>query len=173
VLGRLGRVQAACLSCRNAICAPMYTEHELLGRVLLFHCTMGFPAATFDWRDYVGRRARTEASRPVAWFIPDEAVQRVASEVLEAGLFVPASTVSQWFRKKQPSSCVRVRWTGFKLKARPLTSQTFALDPFEARVTKEESAVRLALEAQRLGVRWDDLAVRQGKVGLRHKDLAQ
>lgn len=156
-------VRTARLCCRNAICAPMYTEQELLGRVLLFHCITGRPVATFDWRVYIGRRARLQSSRASVWFVPDESVQRVAREVLEAGLFVAAPATAQWFRD-QPNSGACLRWTGFKLQPRSHTTYTFVLSPFEVRVTKAESAVRLALEAQQLGVCWDTLAAKKATV---------
>jgi hypothetical protein len=129
----------------------------MLGQLMLYHLHLGRSAASFSWSAYLGERCRLESPRQVAWFVPEDSTCAIAADVVQFGVFREVTA-----RKRitgADTSVVAKRWTAIQLQ-RVECSTELVLAPFDARVTKEESAVRLALEAQRLGVTWDSLAAR-------------
>ncbi len=134
----------------------MYTTEEALGRLLLLHCEQGKPIHSFDWRDYVAQRS---AGLRVAqqWFVPDAAVHKIAEDIVQHAAFI--HVVVQEKSHKRGSAALE--WSGYQLQKGEGRAPSMLLAPFEPRLTKEESAVRLALEASRFRIRWDFLANRK------------
>lgn len=145
---------------RRVICGSLYTAHEGFSRLLMIHAGQGGDIASFNWRDYVGARKGASLQPEHTWYVPTPQVSAVAKQILEQGAFDKVTVNNRGMRKESRGSVVRAqRWTGFRLrKAAGNRDKLVALAPFEVRASREESAMRLAIEADASGRSWRQLA---------------
>ncbi len=146
--------------CRRVTCSSLYTAHEGFGRLMMIHASHGGQAATFEWRRYAAERVGRGRQPVDSWYAPPAAVQLVAQDVLARGLFEKVTLKNRGNREGSRRSVVRSsRWTGYRVQKVAGTRHKLSLAPFDARVSREESALRLALEADVSGKAWYRLAV--------------
>jgi hypothetical protein len=146
------------------VCASVYTAEEAFGRLLLFHCSIHSVAdahVSFDWRSYVLAKQAGDELDGTSAFTPDAEVLKVYTEVLTHGLFVKVVVRNLVVRGSRDGRVTADRWRGYQLQKACGSFSDFVLAPFEARVTREECALRLALESCRHRVRWDFFAARE------------
>ena len=96
------------------------------------------------------------AGLPQQWFAPGPEVRTLADEITRHAVYVEVVVAE----KAHKRGAVALHWTGYQLLKGECRVASMLLAPFEPRVSREESALRLALEAQRFRVRWDFLAAR-------------
>lgn len=131
---------------------------------MMIHASQGGEAASFDWRRYSAERV-SRGRQPVdSWFTPTASVQRAVDDILARGVFEKVTIKNRGLREGSRGSVVRAkRWTGYRLQKAATTRHKLSLAPFDVRVSREESAVRLAVEADETGKPWYRLAaVRSG-----------
>ncbi len=100
-----------------------------------------------------------------ALFAPDSVVAAVAADIVEHAVFEQATALNRWRRPSRAFAVAGRAWLGIRLRKGGCKVADLVLDPFAVRLTREESALRLALEATHLRVRWDFIAVRVPSAG--------
>lgn len=158
---------------RRYVCRWVYSSAEAFARIMVQHAILGGDPSSFNWCEYATRMKRTAKSP--TWFQLEPSMQMVVDDILQFASFDQVA-VSGYPTNQRRTSIIARRvgaplWMAFKLQHGLVRPKQFMLAPFEARGSREESAVRLALEAQRLRVPWDALAVR--KVQDSEKDADQ
>jgi hypothetical protein len=136
----------ASLLCRGKICVAKYTAEEAFAKVVFMHLMTGLPPDKFGWRSFVKASAvpARGATRAAEFFAPSEAQLRLAAHIVAEATFV----------KRQGSLC-GWPYVGYQLQPKPGARKgEFALKPFDLRFTKEESALRLALEVSGSHLSW-------------------
>ena len=145
---------------RRVICGSLYTAHEGFYRLLMIHAGHGGDASTFDWCQYATAQKGAGGQRAHAWYRPSREVEVVAQQILERAAFDKVTVKNRGMRNESRWSVIRShRWTGYRLrKSGSNPDKLPALAPFEVRVSREESALRLAIEATVSGRSWRNLA---------------
>ena len=84
----------------------------------------------------------------------------MVKHILEHAVFERATSWNRWRRPSRAFAVAGRAWVGVRVRKGGCKVDDLLLDPFAVRLTREESAMRLALEATRLRVRWDFIAAR-------------
>lgn len=124
------------------------------------HCSQGKAVSDFCWSDYTDSRASATQTSS-ALFRPDDELAKVFDDILLHAVFDQVSVGNRWRRPRRVSLVAAHAWVGYRLRKGSCRMSGLLLDPFAVRLTREESAMRLALEAQRWRVRWDVIAIRE------------
>ncbi len=125
------------------------------------HCSQGKAATDFSWREYTDWHVSTSNPASRAFFSPDKDLQVVVADILENAAFEQATARNRWRRPSRSFAVAGHAWVGYRLRKGTCKLAGLLLEPFSVRLTREESAMRLALEATRWRVRWDLLAARR------------
>jgi hypothetical protein len=148
---------------RGFLCRWVYTATEAFTRILLQHAMLGRDPISLNWCEYATRKKRADTT--ASWFTLEPATQMVVDNILKFAVFDQIVVFGYPTNQRRTSTMARGAgaqpWMAYKLRSGQLRPKYYMLAPFEARGSREESATRLALEAQRLGVPWNALAVRQ------------
>ena len=86
------------------------------------------------------------------------------NDILAHAVFEQATSWNRWRRPSRAFAVAGRAWVGIRIRKGACKVADLLLDPFAVRLTREESAMRLALEATRLRVRWDFIAARDPRL---------
>ena len=145
----------------------MYTATEGFARLLMMHVACGDDPSAFQWRDWVSPAAEMEPVSRAGIFQPSPELAATAAEIVSEAVFTTVQKSNPNKNSVGTGSAQPSRYVGFQLKRRQggTTGYQFRLSPFAVRLTREESALRLALDAGAAGVHWGLLAMSRTRAG--------